>query len=173
MSYILSFDGVEPKLADDVFVAPNATIVGDVTIGKASSVWFNAVIRGDIASIKIGDKTNIQDGCVIHTMDGENLTIGNGVTVGHNATIHSSKIGDNCLIGMGCNLMGHTEIGENCIIGAGTFLAQYKKIPPNSLVYGNPAKIVRHLRDDEIEAIQGAAAGHAGLADYYSQCLGE
>lgn len=172
MENILTFDMKTPKLGRHVFVAPSAVIVGDVEIGEDSSVWFNAVIRGDIASIRIGKQTNIQDGSVIHVMDGKPLIIGNGVTIGHNVTIHSKEIGDHCLIGMGSNLMGGTVIGEHCIIGAGTFLAQGKRIPPYSLVYGNPAKIVRRLRQDEIEAIEGAAAGHAGLADYYMECFG-
>lgn len=171
MKQLYTFDTKTPDVGKKVFIAPGAVLVGDVTVGDESSIWFNAVIRGDIGSIKIGKKVNVQDGAVIHTMDGKECVIGDGVTIGHNVTIHAKSIGDNCLIGMGSNIMGNTEIGEFCIIGANTFLPQHKKIPPYSLVYGNPAKIVRRLREDEIEAVQGAASGHAALADYYMECL--
>ena len=154
---ILPYKGKKPKIAGNVFVAPNASIVGDVKIGTGSSIWFGAAVRGDFQPVTIGAFTNIQDNATIHVMGDTPTEIGNYVTVGHNALVHCRRIGDNCLIGMGSIILGYSEIGSNCIIGAGTLLTQYKKIPNNSLVFGNPAKIMRAIRDDEIEALRASA----------------
>ncbi len=171
MSYILPFKGKTPKIDPSVFVAPTACIAGDVTVGKDSSIWFGSVIRGDYQSVTIGEGTNVQDNAVIHVMGDEPLSIGNHVIIGHGAMIHSHKIGDGTLIGMGSIVLGYTIIGENCIIGAGTLITQYKKIPANSLVYGNPAVIVRGLREDELEALAKTADIHSQLAEEYRKEL--
>ena len=154
---IMSYKGKTPKIAGNVFVAPNAAVIGDVKIGTGSSIWFGAMVRGDFQPVTIGAFTNIQDNATIHVMGDSPTVIGNYVTVGHNSIIHCNKIGDNTLIGMGSIILGYSEIGSNCIIGAGTLLTQYKKIPNNSLVFGNPAKIMRAIRDDEIEALRESA----------------
>lgn len=140
-----------------VFKADGCQIVGDVTIGKQSSVWYNAVIRADTDRIIIGEATNIQDNCVLHVDAGHPLTVGNGVTVGHSAILHGCTIGDNTLIGMGSIILNDAVIGRDCIIGAGTLVTQKKTIPDGSLVYGNPAKVVRALTEEEIASNRHSA----------------
>ncbi|MBI9105842.1 MAG: gamma carbonic anhydrase family protein [Spirochaetales bacterium] len=139
------------------FIAWNADVSGDVVLGKESSVWFSAVIRGDIAPIRIGEATNIQDGAVCHISTGVPLTLGDWVTVGHNAIVHSCTIGNHCLIGMGAILLDDSEIGDYSIIGAGSLVTKGKKFPPRSLIMGSPARLVRELTDEEIKEIDAAA----------------
>ena len=170
---ILPYRGKAPVIDPTVFLAPMAAVIGDVTIGAGSSVWFGAVVRGDFQPITIGQNTNIQDNATIHVMRDVPVHIGNNVLIGHNAVVHCSCVGDNTLIGMGSIVMGYSEIGENVVIGAGTFLPQHKKIPSNSLVFGNPAQIVRALRDDEIEALQEAAENYANLGVEYKRIVEE
>ena len=170
---ILPYRGKAPVIDPTVFLAPMAAVIGDVTIGAGSSVWFGAVVRGDFQPITIGQNTNIQDNATIHVMRDVPVHIGNNVLIGHNAVVHCSRVGDNTLIGMGSIVMGYSEIGENVVIGAGTFLPQHKKIPSNSLVFGNPAQILRALRDDEIEALQEAAENYANLGVEYKRIVEE
>ncbi|MFC2500081.1 gamma carbonic anhydrase family protein [Selenomonas noxia] len=170
---ILPYRGKAPVIDPTVFLAPMAAVIGDVTIGAGSSVWFGAVVRGDFQPITIGQNTNIQDNATIHVMRDVPVHIGDNVLIGHNAVVHCSRVGDNTLIGMGSIVMGYSEIGENVVIGAGTFLPQHKKIPSNSLVFGNPAQIVRALRDDEIEALQEAAENYANLGVEYKRIVEE
>ena len=170
---ILPYRGKAPVIDPTVFLAPMAAVIGDVTIGAGSSVWFGAVVRGDFQPITIGQNTNIQDNATIHVMRDVPVHIGDNVLVGHKAVVHCSRIGDNTLIGMGSIVMGYSEIGGNVVIGAGTFLPQHKKIPSNSLVFGNPAQIVRALRDDEIEALQEAAENYANLGVEYKRIVEE
>lgn len=124
------------------FVAENAVILGDVTLGEAANVWYSAVIRGDMGAIRIGKFTNIQDGCVLHTDLGQDLDIGDYVTVGHQALIHCRKIGDRCLIGMQSALLAGAEIGTGCVIGAGAVVREGQKIPDYAIAVGVPAKII-------------------------------
>lgn len=170
---ILPYRGKMPAIDPTVFIAPTAAVVGDVTIGAGSSVWFGAVVRGDFQPITIGQNTNIQENATIHVMRDVPVEIGDNVLIGHNAVVHCSRIGSNTLIGMGSIVMGYSEIGENVVIGAGSFLPQHKKIPSNSLVFGNPAQIVRALRDDEIEALREAAENYAGLGAEYKGIIEE
>ena len=170
---ILPYRGKAPVIDPTVFLAPMGAVIGDVTIGAGSSVWFGAVVRGDFQPITIGQNTNIQDNATIHVMRDVPVHIGNNVLIGHNAVVHCSRVGDNTLIGMGSIVMGYSEIGENVVIGAGTFLPQHKKIPSNSLVFGNPAQIVRALRDDEIEALQEAAENYANRGVEYKRIVEE
>ena len=170
---ILPYRGKAPVIDPTVFLAPMAAVIGDVTIGAGSSVWFGAVVRGDFQPITIGQNTNIQDNATIHVIRDVPVHIGDNVLIGHNAVVHCSRVGDNTLIGMGSIVMGYSEIGENVVIGAGTFLPQHKKIPSNSLVFGNPAQIVRALRDDEIEALQEAAENYANLGVEYKRIVEE
>ena len=169
MGCIVPYKAVLPKIEAEVFVAPTASVVGDVTIGKGSSVWFGAVVRGDFQPVRIGEYCNVQDNATVHVTGDVPTEIGNYVTIGHNAIVHCRSIGDNCLVGMGSIVLGYSEIGENCIIGAGTLLTQYKKIPANSLVYGNPARIIRALRDDEIEALKESAMNYHLVAEQYGE----
>ena len=170
---ILPYRGKTPEIDPTAFIAPTAVVIGDVKIGAGSSVWFGAVVRGDFQPIVIGKNTNIQENTTIHVMHDVPVHIGDNVLIGHNAVVHCNAIGSNTLIGMGSILMGYSEIGENVVMGAGTFLPQYKKIPSNSLVSGNPAEIVRALRDDEIEALQHAAEKYANLGTEYQKIIEE
>ena len=170
---ILPYQGKTPVIDSTAFIAPTAAVIGDVTVGAGSSVWFGAVVRGDFQPITIGQNTNIQENATVHVMRDVPVHIGDNVLIGHNAVVHCSRIGDNTLIGMGSIVMGYSEIGENVVIGAGTFLPQHKKIPSNSLVFGNPAQIVRALRDDEIEALQEAASNYANLGAEYKRIIEE
>lgn len=141
----------------DYFIADNATIIGSVVIEDNANIWYNAVLRGDIGLITIGEGTNIQDGTVIHTdMDGS-VTIGKGVTVGHMATLHNCVIGDNCLIGMGAVILSNARVGKNCIIGAGALVTEGREIPDNSLVLGSPGKIIRQISDKEISDLKATS----------------
>ena len=171
VSNIFSYQSISPKLGENVFIAPNATVVGDVTLGDNSSVWFGAVVRGDFQPVVIGKCTNIQDNATVHVMGDKPTIIGDNVIIGHNAIVHCAHIGDNCLIGMGSIVLGYSEIGDNVIIGAGSMITQHKKIPSNSLVFGNPAKIVRKLRDDEIEALRASSENYHNLAERYKSEL--
>lgn len=171
MANILTYKSMEPQIDPSVFSAPTATVVGNVKIGEGSSLWFNTTIRGDMQSIEIGKYTNVQDGTTIHVMGDHSTIIGDYVTIGHNAIIHCAKVGNNCLLGMGTVLLGYTEIGDNCVIGANTLITQYKKIPANSMVYGNPAQIIRPLRDDEIEALHQTAIRYNAMAEEYKENL--
>lgn len=170
---IFPYKGQMPEVGEDVFIAPTASVVGDVKLGAGTNVWFGAVIRGDVSSVVIGKHTNVQDNATIHTMSDAPTVIGDYVTIGHNAVVHCSKVGSNCLIGMGSVLIGYSEIGDNCVIGANTFIAQHKKIPAGSLVYGNPAKIVRELREDELEALKASTENYYRLGQIYAKELEE
>jgi carbonic anhydrase/acetyltransferase-like protein (isoleucine patch superfamily) len=136
------------------WIADNASVIGDVILKKDSSVWFGAVIRGDIERITVGEGSNVQDNSVLHTDDGYPLTIGAGVTVGHLVMLHGCTIEDNSLIGIGSTILNGTVIGKNCIIGANSLIAEKKIIPDNSLVMGSPGKIIRQVTPQEIIAIK-------------------
>lgn len=140
-------------IAEWVYIAEGAKIIGDVKIGKDSSVWYNAVIRGDSNSIVIGENTNVQDNAVLHTSHSYSLAIGDNVTIGHGAIVHGCTIGNNVLIGMGAIVLDGAVVEDNCIIGAGALVTQDKVIPSGSLALGNPAKVVRELKREEMESI--------------------
>ncbi|ORU00279.1 hypothetical protein D081_1373 [Anaerovibrio sp. JC8] len=171
MGNVMTLADKKPELGKNVYVAPNAVVAGDVKIGDNSSIWFSSVVRGDINKVVIGSNSNIQDNSTIHTMWDTPTIIGNNVTIGHNVVVHCSKIHDNCLVGMGTVIMGYTEIGENCIIGANSFIPQNKKIPPNSMVYGNPAKLIRPLTEEEISALKESADAYRDIAKMYQENL--
>lgn len=144
---ILSLDGVSPSLpaSGDWFVAPGARVIGRVVLQDGASVWFNAVLRGDNEPIEVGEGSNVQDGCVLHTDPGRPLVIGRQVTVGHNAILHGCMIGDGSLIGMGAVVLNGARIGKGCLIGANALVTEDKEIPDYSLVMGQPGKVVRTL----------------------------
>lgn len=137
------------KLQGNAWAAHDADIVGNVTIGDESSVWYHAVIRGDMAPIIIGSGTNVQDGSIIHADTGHPCHIGNSVSIGHGALVHGCTIGNNTLIGMGAIVLNGAEIGEDCIIGAGALVTQGMKIPDGMMAFGSPAKIIRPLTEEE------------------------
>ncbi len=150
----IKYMGVEPKVTgEDVFVADGAKVIGKVKIGSKSSIWFNAVVRGDDDTITIGENTNIQDNCTVHTSEGFPTLVGNNVTVGHNAVVHGCIVEDNCLIGMGATVLDGAVIGSGSIVGANALVTSNTIIPPNSLVLGSPAKVVKEMNftDDNIK----------------------
>ncbi|MDF2449812.1 MAG: gamma carbonic anhydrase family protein [Bacteroidota bacterium] len=151
MAFILPVNGIEPSLGNNSFIAPNATIVGDVICGDDCSFWFNAVVRGDVNSIRIGNKVNIQDGAVIHcTYQKTKTVLGNNVSVGHNAIVHGSTIHDNVLIGMGAIVMDNCEIGSNSIIAAGAVLTEGTVVPSGCIFAGVPARKVKDISEELI-----------------------
>lgn len=153
MPVILPVKGVSPQIPEGCFIAPNATIVGDVIMGTDCSIWFNAVVRGDVNSIRIGNKVNIQDGACIHcTYEKTKTIIGNNVSIGHNAIVHGCTVEDNVLIGMGAIVMDRVRIGQNSIIAAGAVVLEDTEVPPGSIFAGVPA---RKVKDISQELLQG------------------
>jgi carbonic anhydrase/acetyltransferase-like protein (isoleucine patch superfamily) len=168
---IYNFENKTLKSEESNWIAPNATVIGDVILKKNSSVWFNAVLRGDVESITIGEGSNIQDGSVLHTDPGFPLTIGSGVTVGHMVTLHGCSIADDSLIGIGSTVLNNTKIGKNCIVGAKTLITENKIIPDNSLVIGLPGKIIRQITNDEIKHIKENAKRYIENWKKYSKIV--
>lgn len=134
------------------FIAPGAKVIGDVTIGEGSSVWFNAVVRGDEYPITIGRHSNVQDNAVLHVGEGFSCTVGDEVSIGHGAIVHGCEVGDGTLIGMGATILNGAKIGKNCIIGAGALVSENKVIPDNSVVIGIPGKVVREMTEADFES---------------------
>ena len=160
---IRSFDGVRPRLHPTAFVHDSAEVIGRVVLGAGASVWPGCVLRGDIDRIVVGAGSNIQDLTVIHTRDGAPTLVGKGVTVGHRATLHGCRVGDLTLVGMGAIVMEAT-IGARCLIGAGALITAGMKIPPNSLVLGAPAKVVRKLKPEELRMLAASERSYRALA---------
>ena len=166
---IASVFGKNPQLDPTAWIAGSADVLGDVTLGEHVSVWYGAVVRGDVNYIRIGDYTNVQDGTVIHVTQGGHPTIiGKRVTIGHKALLHACTVGDDCLIGMGSILLDGVEIGAGSIVGAGALVTPGKKFPPGSLILGSPAKAVRTVTEKErAEMIdQGWKNYHSYVAEY-------
>jgi len=166
---ILNFEGKKPIISEESFIAQNATIIGEVLIGKYSSIWYNTVLRGDIAPITVGNNTSIQDGTIVHCDVGVPTTIGNLVTIGHNVLLHACKIGDNSLIGMGAIVLDGAEVGEGAIIGAGAIVTPKTKIPPFTMALGVPAKVVRHLSEEEVMSLKNHALDYVELMKRYQK----
>jgi carbonic anhydrase/acetyltransferase-like protein (isoleucine patch superfamily) len=146
-----------PQIHPTAWVAPNATVVGDVTIGRDVGVWYSAVARAETESITIGEKTNIQDGCVLHADPGYPLVVGNGVSIGHRVILHGCRVGDDVIVGMGAIVMNGATIGGGSLVGAGTLIPENTTIPSGVLVLGSPGKVRRELTQDEIESIRANA----------------
>jgi len=152
VALILPVKGISPTMGNDCFIAPNATIVGDVVMGDQCSIWFNAVLRGDVNSISLGNKVNVQDGAVIHcTYLRSKTIIGNNVSIGHNAIVHGCVIEDNVLVGMGSVIMDNAQIGSNSIIAAGAVVLENTIIEPGSIYAGVPAKKVKDISQDKLK----------------------
>ena len=166
---IKDFAGKTPIIDESAFIAENAAVIGDVTIGKGSSVWYSAVLRGDMCAITIGENSNIQDNATVHVGMKEPAVIGNGVTVGHNALVHGAVIKDNALIGMGSVVLDGAVIGENSIVAAGAVVTAKTVVPPNSLVAGVPASVVKELSPQQIMGNKMNAMGYTTLATKFKK----
>jgi len=162
---IKPYKGKKPRLAPDVFVAPGAVVIGDVTVGEGSSIWYNTVVRGDVGRVTIGRNTNIQDLCMLHmTTDVSDLIIGNEVTVGHHVVLHGCTVQDRCLIGMGAVILDNAVIGEGSVVASGAVVTEKAVIPPNSLVVGMPAQVKKTLAEGESSPSTRIAGHYLGLA---------
>ena len=159
------------KNSGENWIAPNATIIGDITLEKNTSIWFNATLRGDVENIYVGEGSNIQDGCVLHTDPDCPLKIGKNVTIGHLAMLHGCSVEDNSLIGIGAVILNKAKIGKNCIIGAKALITENKEIPDNSLVVGAPGKIIRKVTDEEVKLIKESAIHYQENWKKYSKSI--
>jgi carbonic anhydrase/acetyltransferase-like protein (isoleucine patch superfamily) len=170
---LYAIDGVGPTLPDDgsSWVAPSADVVGDARLGREVGIWFGAVVRADNTPILIGERTNIQEGAMLHSDPDAPLIVGAGVTVGHHAILHGCTIGTNVLIGMGAIVLNHAVIGDNCLVGAGALVTEGKQFPPGSLIVGSPARAVRQLDDGVADALRVSAAHYADKQRQFAQGL--
>jgi gamma-carbonic anhydrase len=170
LSSVIEYRGIRPKVHDSVFIAEGARVIGDVEIGKDSSIWFNSVVRGDVHSIRIGERTNIQDNCVLHvTHKKYALHIGSNVTVGHNAILHGCTIGDYCLIGMGAIVLDNALIHSRSFIAAGALVQENFEVPEGTLVAGIPAKIKRPLTAEEAAFLERSAQNYVDYVKTYRE----
>ena len=154
------FGGTLPYLPEDAWVAPNAVLTGNVCLARCTSVWFGAVLRGDNGPVRVGEGSNVQDLCVLHSEPGLPVIVGRSCSIGHGAMLHGCSIGDDCLIGMGAIILDGARIGDNCIIGAGTLITRDKIIPNNSMVVGTPGRVIRQLGDQDADAQRRKASGY-------------
>ena len=174
---IHDYKEITPKIGNHTWIAPSADVIGDVEIGEECSIWFGAIVRGDVHFIKIGDRTNIQDLSMIHVThykkhrqigDGNPTIIGNDVTVGHRVMLHGCTIEDACLIGMSATILDGAVIGKESIVGAGSLVTKNKVFPPRSLIMGSPAKVIRELTDEEVKELYASAARYVKFKNDYS-----
>ncbi len=168
---LYALDGESPQVAPTAWVADNATVLGRVALGEASSVWYGVVIRGDNAPITVGARSNIQDNSVLHTDEGLPLSIGEGVTVGHQVTLHGCTIGDGSLIGIQAVVLNGARIGRNCLVGAGSLVTEGREFPDNSLIMGTPAKVVRELQPAQLELLRLSAERYVANAARHRDTL--
>lgn len=165
---IRSYRGITPQIAPSAFVEQSACVIGDVHVGEEASLWFNTVVRGDVNSIRIGKRTNIQDGTVVHvTHEVHPTIIGDDVTVGHNVTLHGCTIGNGCLIGIGAIVLDGVEIGDHSLVAAGSLLPPGLHIPPRSLVMGSPGRVRRQLSDEECDGLLRSAGNYVAYRQEY------
>lgn len=165
---IIQYQGNTPAISKNVFIAEGAKIIGKVSIGEHSSIWFNSVLRGDVDTITVGQRTNIQDLSIIHPNSGCPVTIEDNVSVGHACVLHGCTIRTGCLIGMGAIILNGAEIGENCLVGAGSLVPERKVFPPGSLILGSPAKVVRALTPEEIQSMHAPVERYTKRGQEYS-----
>lgn len=170
---IYELDGVAPTIHPDAWVAPGAVIIGDVTLAEGASVWFNAVLRGDNERITIGPRSNVQDGCVLHTDPGFPLTLAEEVTLGHAAIVHGCTIGEGALIGMGATLLNGAKIGAGALVGAHALLPEGKEVPEGQMALGAPAKVVRELTPEQMTALRATATRYVRNAERFRSGLKE
>ena len=171
---IYALDGVAPQIDADVgWIAPTAVLTGDIVVGPQVGIWFGVVARGDIETITIGARTNVQENSVLHTDTNYPLVIGRNVTIGHGAIVHGCTIGDNSLIGMGATILNGAQIGKNCLIGANALITENKVIPDNSMVLGAPGKVVRTIDETGVAALAASAERYVRNARRYASGLVE
>jgi len=171
---IYELDGVSPKLSEGFhWIAPSAVLIGRIVVSEGVGIWFGSVLRGDNEPIAIGENTNIQENCVMHTDPGYPLIIGDGCTIGHKAMLHGCKIGNNSLIGMGATVLNGAVIGDNCLVGAGALIPEGKVIPDNSLVVGMPGKVIRQLDDNAVQGLKASAQHYVENAKRFAAGLKE
>jgi carbonic anhydrase/acetyltransferase-like protein (isoleucine patch superfamily) len=168
---ILTFQGATPSVGPECFVAPNAILIGAVQLEEKASVWFGAVLRGDVAAIRIGAASNVQDGVIIHSDPGFPVNIGRGVTIGHAAKLHGCTVEDGALIGIGATVLDGAVIGRNALIGANSLIAPGKLIPERALVMGSPGRVVRTLTDEEVKELEWAAEEYVRNSAHYLSML--
>ncbi|MGC0270254.1 gamma carbonic anhydrase family protein [Glutamicibacter soli] len=164
MTHIITIDGHTPQVGQDVFIAPTATLSGDVVIGDRSSAFYGVSVRGDSAPIRVGEGSNLQDNVVLHADTGFPCTVGAGVSVGHSAVVHGAIVGDGCLVGMSATIMNGSVIGEQSLVAAGALVLEGTQVPPRSLVAGVPAKVRRELTEEEVAGLKKNADTYLGLA---------
>lgn len=171
MALIKSVRNFTPKIGDDCYLADNATIIGDVEIGNQCSIWFNTVLRGDVNSIRIGNRVNIQDGTVIHTLYEKSVVeIGDDVSIGHNVTLHGATVNDNALIGMGSTILDHAVVGEGAIVAAGALVLAHTVIPPHTLWGGVPAKFIKQVDPAQSKGLNKKIAnGYLMYASWFKE----
>jgi len=168
---IYELDGVAPRVAASAWVADNAQVMGNVSIGDGASVWFGTTVRGDTDTITIGAGSNVQDGSVLHADEGMPLTIGENVTVGHQVMLHGCTIGDGSLIGIGAIVLNGAKIGKHCLVGAGSLVTEGKAFPDGSMILGSPAKVVRQLTPEQIEGLRRSAEHYRANAERFRRGL--
>ncbi|HHV63689.1 MAG TPA: gamma carbonic anhydrase family protein [Peptococcaceae bacterium] len=164
---LIPYQGHTPLIGENVYIAEGAQLIGKVQVGDLSSIWFNCVLRGDLSSITIGKRTNIQDLTLIHVNSGQPVIIEDDVSVGHSCVLHGCKIGKGSLIGMGAIILNDSVIGENCLVAAGSLIPERKVFPPNTLIMGSPAKVVRELTPEEIANIHQTSQRYMERAQEY------
>ncbi|HYF80042.1 MAG TPA: gamma carbonic anhydrase family protein [Symbiobacteriaceae bacterium] len=162
------YKGTMPQVAEGVFLAPGARVVGRVRLAREASVWFNCVLRGDSDTVIIGEGSNIQDGSIVHTDAGSPAVVGRNVTVGHGCIIHGCTIGDDCLIGMGTTILSGATLGPNCLVGAGSLITEGKVFPAGSVIMGRPAKVVRQVEERDLAMIRRGAENYRQNARDYA-----
>jgi carbonic anhydrase/acetyltransferase-like protein (isoleucine patch superfamily) len=164
---LIEFEGKTPQIGENVFIAPNATVIGDVRVGAGASIWFGAVLRGDHGTILIGAGTSIQDNATIHVPAGSTTVIGENVTVGHGAVVEGCRIGPCTVVGMNAVVLGGAEIGEEVMVAAGSVVTEGMQVPPHTLVAGTPAKVKKELSGSALEWIRRASSAYHGLRSRY------
>lgn len=168
---IYQLDDLTPTVHPSAWVADNAHVIGRVTLAEDTSVWFGVVIRGDTSTITVGKGSNVQDNSVLHADEGMPLTIGEGVTVGHQVMLHGCTVGNNSLIGIGAIVLNGAKIGNNCLVGAGSLVTEGKEFPDGSMIIGSPAKAVRMLSPEQIEGLKMSARHYIDNAERYKTGL--
>ncbi|GAA1119176.1 gamma carbonic anhydrase family protein [Arthrobacter flavus] len=171
MAHIIEIFGKTPTISDSCFLAPTASIIGDVVFGHEASAFYGVSVRGDTAPIRVGDGTNLQDNVVLHADPDFPTTVGNRVSIGHSAVVHGCTIGDDCLIGMSATVMNGAVIGAGSLVAAGAVVLEGTEVPPRSLVAGVPAKVRRELTDSELESVKKNASSYQVLAQSHRQAL--
>lgn len=166
---IIDYNNISPTIDKSAFIAPNTVISGDVTIKENASIWYGTVIRGDVSPVIIGSNSNIQDLCCLHQSPDAPLIIEDNVTIGHRVTLHSSIIRQGALVGMDSTVLDGAEIGENAFLGAGSLLPPGKKIPPNTLAFGRPAKVIRELTDEDYKEMERIRLGYVQKGQLYKE----